>query len=164
MDAQLRPDIDELPEKVAGALDLERLSDGDLPSLNRLCKAIEPLNKADTEKLNAVVLLADTSGIAPLCQLAENLDQFDFVPGVQTPEEYGRYLIQQSGHFDYDANLDGFYNYCLYGEQRVREEGGQFNECGYVAYRGTMPLAELMRADSAEQHQQEQGPHMGGLT
>ncbi len=73
-------------------------------------------------------------------------------------------MIQNSGHFEYDENLNGFYNYRLYGEQRIQAEGGQFNQCGYVAYHGTMALEELMRADSAEQHRQEQGPQMGGLS
>lgn len=63
--------------------------------------------------------------------------QFDFVSGVQTPEEYGKYMIRQSGHFEYDENQEGFYDYCGYGEQRIQEEGGQFNERGYVAYHGT---------------------------
>ncbi len=94
----------------------------------------------------------------------ENLDQFDFIPGIHTPEEYGRYMIRESGHFEYDENLEGFYDYRSYGEQRIREEGGQFNECGYVAYHGTMALEELMRDDPAEQCQREQGPQMGGLS
>ncbi len=114
------------------------------------------------EKLNAVVLTTEPSDIAALCQLAENLDQFDFVPGVQTPEEYGRDMIKESGHFEYDEHLEGFYDYRLYGEQRVEAEGGQFNECGYVAYHGTLTLEELMRDDPAEQ--QETGPRMGGLS
>ena len=45
--------------------------------------------------------------------------------------------LQQSGHFEYDANLEGFYDYRRYGEQLVQEECGQFNECGYVAYHGS---------------------------
>ena len=40
-----------------------------------------------------------------ICQLAENLDQFDFIPKVQTPEEYGRYVIQKSGRFLFDGQL-----------------------------------------------------------
>ncbi len=82
-DARLRSDFNELPEKVADALDLEQLSGDDLPSLNRLCQAIEPLTDADIEKLNAAVLMTETSGIPSVCRLAENLDQFSFVPGVQ---------------------------------------------------------------------------------
>jgi hypothetical protein len=69
---------------------------------------------------------------------------------VQTPEEYGRYLIRESGHFDYDENLEGFYDYCGYGEQLVQKEGGQFNECGYVVYQGDVPLDELIQDSPAE--------------
>lgn len=161
-DARICLDFDELPEKVAEALDLDHLSGDGLPALNRMCRAIQPLKEADMEKLSAVVLMTETSGADSICRLAENLDQFDFVPSVQTPEEYGRYMIQQSGHFEYDENLEGFYDYRSYGEQHIRQEGGQFNECGYVAYRGVMPLEEFMQAGSAEQHQQ--GPQMGGFS
>ena len=96
-------------------------------------------------------------------ELPENLDLFDFVPGLQTPEEYGRHMIRESGHFDYDENLEGFYDYRRYGEQQLRQEGGQFNECGYVVYQDTMPLEELMMEDPAEKHQREQGLQMGGV-
>jgi len=163
-DAQLRVEMDELPEMVADALDLERLSGSDLPGLNRLCQAIQPMKETDMEKLNAVVLMTETSGIVSICQLAENLDKFDFVPGVRTPEEYGRYMIRESGRFEYDENLEEFYDYRTYGTQRVQEEGGQFTECGYVAYHGAMTLDELMHGDSADQHQQEQRLGMWDLS
>ena len=162
-DAKMRIDWDELPEKVVNALELDHLSGSDLPALNRMCQAIEPLKEADMEKLNAVVLFAEAGDMMAVRQLAENLDQFDFVPGLQTPEEYGRHMIRESGHFDYDENLEGFYDYRRYGEQQLRQEGGQFNECGYVVYQGTMPLEELMMEDPAEKHQREQGLQMGGV-
>lgn len=76
-------------------------------------------------------------------QLAENLDQFDFIPGIHTLEEYGRHMIRESGHFNYDENLEGFYDYRRYGEQHIQQEGGQFNEFGYVAYHGAMPLRAI---------------------
>ncbi len=162
-DAKMRIDWDELPEKVVNALELDHLSGSDLPALNRMCQAIEPLKEADMEKLNAVVLFAEAGDMMAVRQLAENLDLFDFVPGLQTPEEYGRHMIRESGHFDYDENLEGFYDYRRYGEQQLRQEGGQFNECGYVVYQGTMPLEELMMEDPAEKHQREQGLQMGGV-
>ena len=70
-------------------------------------------------------------------------------------------MIREPGHFEYDENLEGFYDYRLYGEQRIREEGGLFTARGYVAYQGTMPLEELMRDDPAEQYRREQEPQMG---
>ncbi len=160
-DAQIRIDCNELPEKVDEALDIEHLSGDNLSLLNQMCRAIEPLKEAGMEKLNAVVLFTEAGDMMAVCQLAENLEQFDFVPGIQTPEEYGRHMIRESGHFDYDENLEGFYDYRRYGEQQIQQEGGQFNECGYVVYQGTVPLEELMRGATAEQRQ---GPQMGGLT
>ena len=56
----------------------------------------------------------------------------------------------KSGHFDYDENLVGFYDYKGYGEQRTKAESGEFNEPGYVCYTGTMTLDELMMEDPAE--------------
>ena len=163
-DAQVRLDFDELPEKAAEALDLEHLSGDDLPALNKMCRAIASLNEADQEKLNAVVCMAEPGDMMAIQQLAENLDQFDFIPGIHTPEEYGRHMIRESGHFEYDENLEGFYDYRRYGEQHIRQEGGQFNECGYVAYHGAMTLEALMLVDTVGQSRLEQGPQMGGLS
>lgn len=140
---------------------MDHLSGDDLLAFNRMCQAIQPLSEADMEKLNAVVLMAEPGDMMAVQQLAENLDQFDFIPGIHTPEEYGRHMIRESGHFEYDENLEGFYDYRRYGEQRIRQEGGQFNECGYVAYQGTVPLEKLMRNIPSEQCQ---GPQMGGLS
>ena len=112
------------------------------------------------EKLNAVVLMAEPEDVMAVCQLAESLDKFDFIPGVQTAEEYGRYMIQKSGRFEYDPNLEGIYNYRAYGEQRIQAEGGSFNECGYVSYHGVMTLEELMREEPAEQYRRETGMQM----
>jgi len=159
--AQVRLDSDELPERAAKALDLDHLSGDDIPVLNRMCHAIQPPSEADMEKLNAVVLAAEPHDAGEVRELAENLDQFDFIPGIHTPEEYGRHMIRESGHFDYDENLEGFYDYRRYGEQHIRQEGGQFTECGYVVYQGAVPLEALMRGTAQEQ---QQGPNMGGLS
>ena len=69
--------------------------------------------------------------------LAENLDLFEFAPGAHTPAEYGKYMIQESGHFEYDPNLDEFYDYERYGLQHMDQESGMFTNRGYIAYQGT---------------------------
>jgi len=75
---RLRVILDELSEEVAGALDLEHLTLEDLPALNRLCQALDPLRDAEQEKLNGVVRLAQPTGAGEVCYLAENLAMFDF--------------------------------------------------------------------------------------
>ena len=95
--------------------------------------------------------------------IEENLELFEFAPKVRTPAEYGRYMIQDSGHYEYDPNLEEFYDYERYGKLRMEKETGAFTEKGYVAYCGTLTLGELMAGGPAEQHQREQEFQMGGM-
>ena len=132
----------------------------DLRELNSMCRSISALAAAEQQKLAAVVKLAEPEYPFQIRHLAENLDLFDFVPGVASPEAYGKYMIRESGHYEFDENLDPYYDYRRYGELRIAEEGGQFNDLGYVSYHGTLSLDELMMEDPAEQSR---GMQMGGM-
>ena len=149
------------PDAVDCALDFEHES---LFELNRLCHACSNFKEQDFVKLGAVCQMAKPTCAANIRQLAENLDQFDFAPNVHTPEELGKYMIQQSGHYEYDENLEDFYNYGDYGVKRMLQEDGVFVDRGYVSYRGTLTPDELMRDDLAERYQQEQEAKMEGMT
>ena len=142
-------------------LDVEHES---LFELNRLCHACSNFKEQDFVKLGAVCQMAKPTCAANIRQLAENLDQFDFAPNVHTPEELGKYMIQQSGHYEYDENLEDFYNYGDYGVKRILQDDGVFVDRGYVSYHGTLTLDELMRDDPAESYQQEQEAKMEGMT
>ena len=145
------------PDAVDCALDFERES---LFELNRLCQMCSNFKEQDLEKLGAVCQMAKPACAANIRQLAENLDQFDFAPNVHSPEELGKYMIQQSGHYEYDENLEDFYNYGDYGVKRMLQEDGVFADRGYVSYHGTLTLEELMQDDPAEKYQQEQEMQM----
>ena len=148
------------PDEVDCALDFEHES---LFELNRLCRACSNFKEQDFKKLGAVCQLAKPTCAANIRQLAENLDQFDFAPNVHTPEELGKYMIQQSGHYEYDENLEDFYNYGDYGVKRMLQDDGVFVDRGYVSYHGTLTLDELMQDDPAEKYQQEQEAKMEGM-
>ena len=149
----------ELPPEVNKVLDGH---EDELFEINRLCQIVEPMDGPEQERLAAAVLFAQPEYPSQVRRLAENLDQFDFIPHVHTPEEYGKYMIQKSGHFDFDENLIGFYDYKGYGEQRTAMDAGEFVALGYICYTGTLSLDELMMGDPAEQEQTE-GPTMGGM-
>ena len=76
----------------------------------------------ELEKLGAAAQMAQPVNAHQVRQLAENLELFDFVPKIKTPEEYGKYLIQESGHFDFDENLEDYYNYERYGQDQMSSE------------------------------------------
>ena len=148
------------PDEVDVALDFQYES---IYELNELAQVVNGLSNDDRKKLGAVVAMAEPEYAMQIRHLAENLDQFEFAPGAHTPAEYGKYMIQESGHFEFDPNLDEFYDYEKYGLQRMEQESGMFTDRGYISYHGTMSLEELMMEDPAESYQQEQGFQMGGM-
>ena len=144
-DTQLMNEVDVLLD-----MEQEHISD-----LNALAQAADALSTDDLKKLDAVVTMAEPQNAEQVKNLAENLDQFDFAPGAHTPAEYGKYMIQQSGRFEYDENLDEFYDYEKYGLQRMGEEDGMFTDRGYIAYKGYISLAEIM--DGSQSSRMEMG-------
>lgn len=153
----------QLSSVITAKLDTRRDS---IRELNEMCRSIHLLSHVDRSKLDAAVEYAQAKTASQIRKVAEHLDQFDFAPGVHTPEEYGRYMIRDSGHFNYDSNLDEFYDYGKYGRQHLEQSQGMFTEQGYISYQGVLSLEALMKEAPTEQFQEEQGEdlEMGGLT
>ena len=154
-DVRLRLEESHLQDEVDVLLDMEQES---LSDLNVLAQVVDALSSDDIKKLGAAVAMAKPETAAQVRNLAENLDLFDFAPDTHTLEEYGKYMIQQSGYFDYDENLDEFYDYEGYALQRMSEEDGVFTDWGYIAYKGYAGLTEIM--DGSQSRCME----MGGMT
>ena len=153
-DVRLRLEDSQLPNEVDVLLDMEYET---LSDLNELAEATDGLSKADMEKLGAGVMLAEPKSAAQIKNLAESLDLFDFAPGAHTPQEYGKYMIQQSGRFEYDENLDAFYDYEKYGMERMNAEDGMFTDRGYIAYKGYYSMEEVMNGSQSSRME------MGGM-
>lgn len=137
-----------LPTEVDVCLDMEHEG---LHDLNEMCAAIAKLDQGAYAKLGAAVELAKPEYPSQVRQLAENLDLFEFVPKVHTPEELGKYIIMESGHFEYDENLAGYIDFAKYGADRLERDSGVFTDRGYISFNGTMSLDELMQEKPAEQ-------------
>ncbi|KAF5069997.1 Antirestriction protein [anaerobic digester metagenome] len=136
-----------LPDEVDVSLDFENDS---LSDLNEMCRIIKPLSQLDREKLGAVVQFAKPEQASEIVNLVKELERFDYAPKVHTPEEYGKYMIMESGHFEYDDNLSEYIDFTKYGQNRMEQEHGDFTDRGYVAYHGTLDLEELLQGDPVE--------------
>ena len=130
-----------LPHEVLDLLDMDHV---DISELNALVQALDEFPDMSIRKYAAAAVMARPHTTEQAKHLAENLDLFDFAPSASTPEEYGKYMIQQSGHFDYDENLDAFYDYEKYGTERMNAEDGMFTDRGYIAYKGYISMEEVM--------------------
>ena len=144
-----------LPHEVLDLLDMDHV---DISELNALVQALDEFSDMSIRKYAAAAVMARPHTTEQAKHLAENLDLFDFAPSASTPEEYGKYMIQQSGRFDYDENLDAFYDYEKYGTERMNAEDGMFTDRGYIAYKGYISMEEVMNGS--------QSSHMvmGGLS
>ena len=151
---RLRLEDSQFPNEVDVLLDMEYET---LSDLNELAEATDWLSKADMEKLGAVVMLAEPKSAAQIKNLAESLDLFDFAPGAHSPAEYGKYMIRQSGRFDYDENLDAFYDYEKYGTERMNAEDGMFTDRGYIVYKGYYSMEAVMNGSQSSRME------MGGM-
>ena len=154
-DVRLRLEDSQLPNEVDVLLDMEHEN---LSDLNALAQAADAIPSDDMKKLGAAVMLAEPKSAAQIKNLAESLDLFDFAPGAHTPQEYGKYMIQQSGRFEYDENLDAFYDYEKYGTERMNVEDGMFTDRGYIAYKGYTSMEEVMEGRHSNHME------MGGLS
>ena len=143
-----------LPHEVLDLLDMDRV---DISELNALVQALDEFSDMSIRKYAAAAVMARPHTTEQAKHLAENLDLFDFAPSASTPEEYGKYMIQKSGRFDYDENLDAFYDYEKYGTERMNEEDGMFTDRGYIAYKGYYSMEEVMNG-SQSSHME-----MGGM-
>ena len=147
-----------LPKAITHVLYMGRES---LEDLNGLCRILQKLSSDDIKKLEAVVEHMQPESASQVRRLIESLEQFDFVAGVQSAEEYGQYVIQESGRFEYDENLRDYYDYARYGQECMNAEDGRFVNSGYVAYHGILAPGELMREDAVERYQAEHDLQMG---
>lgn len=136
-----------LSSPTIGSLDLNHES---LSDLNRLLTVIDALEQKQRADLDAVVLYAHPKGAEQVKNLAGNLELFEVIPNVWDAEAYGRYMIIESGHIDYDADLENYIDFESYGQDRMRWQEGQFTELGYVGYCGNESLKMLM-ADKPQQ-------------
>ena len=113
------------------------------------------LRLEDSQLPNEVDVLLDMEyeTLSDLNELAEATDGLS-----KADMENGKYMIRQSGHFEYDENLDAFYDYEKYGTERMNAEDGMFTDRGYVAYKGFFRMEEVM-SGSQSSHME-----MGGLS
>lgn len=105
--------------------------------LNYLAARLQKIDSYDYEKWYAIVedeMDLPQNGVPGLINLTFNLDRYDLFTNVFDEEDYGRYIIQESGRFDRwkIEDLLDYIDYEAYGRDASINEGGTFTERGYV--------------------------------
>jgi len=104
-----------------------------IDELNYLASLLEDMDKWDLEKFEAATVYGDHSGsVQDLINLTENLDCYEYYPGVDDYDDLGRYLIDELGYEEIPERLQDYFDYGSYAESYVCNEGGEFIESGFV--------------------------------
>ena len=119
----------------------------DIKGLNELSAVLTDFEQDDMKKLVAVCDCTDVSEFSAAARIAENLDSFEFAPGVEKAEGLGQYLIKESGHYEYDSELDDYYNYEALGEDTADTQGGKFTSYGHIGIKDDLKLSDILGED-----------------
>lgn len=108
-----------------------------IDELNHLACLLSELDQGDLEKFEAVIDSGEhTSSVADLINLAQNLDCYEFYPGVEDDETLGRIYVEDMEAIDVPEHLLNYFDYEAYGRDIRLEEDGHFAPGGYVLNNG----------------------------
>lgn len=124
-----------------------------IDELNYLASLLEELDSGDMERFSAAVEYGDHTGsVKELINLAQNLDCYDFYPGVRDDEELGRIYIEDMDALEVPEHLQNYIDYAAYGRDVALEESGHFTKDGYVLYTGGFTEVYSGREDIPDEH------------
>lgn len=104
-----------------------------IDELNHLACLLEELSPAELETLEAVMNKGDHCGsVQDLINLTQNLDCYDFHPGVEDEEALGRLYVEDMEALPVPEEVKPYFNYEAYGRDVSINEGGHFAPGGYV--------------------------------
>ncbi|MFV0516526.1 MAG: antirestriction protein ArdA [Aminipila sp.] len=88
--------------------------------------------------------------------ILDNMYEFEIFQGICSAAEYGKYMICDSGHFEYDENLEEYIDFERYGNHKLKYENGAFLDDGYLLYHGyNMELRDMLEEIGIEVEPQE---------
>ena len=109
----------------------------DLDELNYLAALLDDLDGGDREKFEAALSYGEYTGsLKDLINLAQNLDCYEYYPGICDEDDLGRYMIDEMGAMEVPEYLENYIDYEAYGRDVSLEDGGTFTENGYIVDTG----------------------------
>ena len=100
-----------------------------LTLFNEMCRKVRRFQEAELKQLAAAVQFTGLINFSDVAYITTHLNEFEINPTVHNDEEYGKYLITESGLFEVDELLLPHINYAAFGADK---KAGTFEVSGYV--------------------------------
>ena len=116
-----------------------------IDTLNKLAGYYKEIGNHNIEYFEKLMDYVKPRTVDEIFALADSMYEFELFDGIHSVESYGRYMICDSGHFEYDSNLEEYIDFKRYGREKMAQEDGVFSEKGYITYHGyNQKLANLL--------------------
>lgn len=113
-----------------------------IDELNYLASRLSEMPSEDRKLFAAAVMSGEyAENLQDLINLTYNLGHYETRP-VCSPEEYGRWLIEEQQTIQLPEAAKDYFNYKGYGEDTAAKEDGTFSEYGYI-FGGASPFREV---------------------
>ena len=114
-------------------------------TINNLAECYKEIGNHDIEYLEKLMDYVRPRTVEEIFALADSMYEFELYDGIKDIESYGRYMICESGRFEYDSNLEEYIDFKGYGREKMAQEDGAFSDKGYIIYHGyNQKLANLL--------------------
>ena len=107
-----------------------------IDELNFLASLLDDLEEWEVEKFAAAVDFGEYNSVKDLINLTQNLDCFEFYPGIEDEEDLGRFYIEEMCTLEIPDHLQNYIDYEAYGRDMNMDEDGRFTDGGYVVRTG----------------------------
>lgn len=124
---------------------LPKNSQEEIDGINHIAERIAEMGTKEMPYLNNLTGDLQPQTTKDLDAIFDSAYEFEMFDGIYNAKDYGRYMICESGHFEYDENLEEYIDFERYGSQRLQCENGAFTHAGYIVYHGyNQDLAEML--------------------
>lgn len=123
---------DSFPIRMIELIEKEDSITSKIELLNEFAKQFKEMGNHDEAYFEKLMDYVGPRNLEEVSALLENMYEFEMFDGIRNAEEYGRYMICDSGHFEYDENLEDYIDFNGYGQQKIKNECGAFTKQGYI--------------------------------
>ena len=124
-----------------------------IDELNYLATLLDDMDEYDLERFAAAVEYGEHTGsVKDLINLTQNLDCYEYYPGVNDDEDLGYYLVDEMGMLDIPDHIQPYFDYEAYGRDISINESGTFAENGFIVLGGGFNELYNGREDIPDEH------------
>ena len=149
-DCVMTIDSDYLPEQLIQWIAAKESPEEKVILLNEFSNKFKEMGPRESNYFEKLMDYVPTQSLEEVRILMDHLYEFQLFDDIRSPEAYGRYMICESGHFEYDENLEEYIDFKRYGKQRIRNESGAFTNKGYLVYHGFDPVVQNLLSEKLE--------------